>query len=107
LSYARTPKDLAFYEGLGPEHIVNREKPEVEDEAEYWYSAFQELSCSRAVSMAGALPIPLSEIDAYCRFTCVPHVERASFLRIIRQVDLGYLDLLSKEAPKLKQPGGG
>ena len=46
--------------------------------------------------MEGALPILLTEIEAYCRIVETPVDDRPAFVRVIRLLDLGWLDLLYK-----------
>lgn len=55
--------------------------------------------------MDGPLPIPLSEIDAYCRLAGIPSVERLAFVRRIRRIDAAYLDLVRQRdtpAPQIR-----
>jgi len=57
--------------------------------------------------MGVLLPIPLTEIEAYCRLADVPAGERLAFARLIRQVDLGFLELLDKKkTATVSQPRG-
>jgi len=79
-------------------------KPEVLDEAVAWYEAFYYLSSSRPMGFDGALPIPLTEMDAYCRLTDVAPMDRPAFLRVIRQLDKGFLELRNRTVKTIVQP---
>ena len=53
------------------------------------------------------MPIPIVEIEAYCRIAGIEAPDRYEFLRIIRQIDLYFLDALSKrKTTTLPQPKG-
>ena len=57
--------------------------------------------------MGGALPIAITEIEAFCRIAHVPEPDRWEFLRMIRLIDLAFLDALDKRnAITLPQPKG-
>lgn len=60
-----------------------------------WYRAFQALSRSRPMGMAGPMPITIVDIDAYCRITAVEPEQRQAFLRLIQQIDSDYLRLMT------------
>ena len=83
-----------------------RSKPEVDEESVWWYEAFYYLSASRPVGFAGALPILVSEVEAYCRMMDVPAAERPACLRIIRRLDSGFL-ALEKKTPAASPPPDG
>ena len=106
MAYAKTPEDLAFYESLGPDSKPMRSKPEISEEAMMWHEAFAQLSASRPAGFSGALPIPITEVDAYCRITGVAPREQPAFLRMIRRLDAGYLELATRKPVALKQPEG-
>jgi hypothetical protein len=81
------------------------------EEAEGWYRAFCYLSASRPSGFAGAMPIPLTEIDAYCRLANIPVESRMRFMRMMRRLDSDYLDAAEKrktitiEQPKTETHG--
>lgn len=77
-----------------------KNRPEVEDTAMRYYEAFQFLTHGRPIGFGGPLPIPLVEMDAYIRLYEVPQYERVAFIRLMRVIDLGYLDLFEKAKPK-------
>ena len=53
------------------------------------------------------MPIPIAEVEAYCRIAGIDAPDRYEFLRIIRTIDLQFLDLLSKrKKTTLAQPKG-
>jgi hypothetical protein len=57
--------------------------------------------------MGGAMPIPLVEIEAYCRMAGIEAADRFEFLRVIRLVDLLFLDAIAKRKTiTLPQPKG-
>jgi len=85
-----------------------RSKPEMIEDALGWYDAFQQLTHSRPSGFSGALPIPLTELEAYCRIMDLPIEDRPDFVRVLRRVDLGYLALLDKrKTVTLTQPDKG
>lgn len=74
-------------------------------DAEPYYQAWQTLSISRPVGMGGPLPIPLSEVETYCRMAAVPLYERLAFARVMRRVDGAFLDLIdSQKSSKVVGP---
>lgn len=87
---------------MGPEHKVNQSKERVLDEAQEWSEAFYYLTASRPMGMDGPIPIPVSEVDAYCRLIGTPQLERQAFLRMIRRLDIGYLELIEKQRSQKK-----
>lgn len=52
-----------------------RERPQLDVRQVYFYNAYQSISSSRNFSMSGALPIPLTEIRAYCELYKIHDVE--------------------------------
>ena len=67
----------------------------------YYYSVYQDISGSRNVSMAGALPIPVSEILAYCELFKIQTLhERAQAFRFVSTLDIAYLTHISKKNAK-------
>lgn len=80
-------------------------KPELTEESIEWYQAFQHLTYTRPAGMDGALPISLTEIEAYCRIMEISLEERAAFVRIIRRIDLQWLELLhNRKTTTITQP---
>jgi hypothetical protein len=75
-------------------------KPELEsDQIPYW-EAFAILSNSRPVGFAVG-HIPLTEIEAYMRITCVDDDdERADLLYFIREMDAEYMSYVEKKSKK-------
>ena len=49
------------------------------------------------------LPIPLSEIHAYCQLIALPAHERESFMHMICRIDEGFLDMVSENRSKLEE----
>ena len=84
-------KDRGFYAEQGPDHPVNKSRPELLDDATYWFEAFPALTFSRPAGMGGPLPIPITEIEAFCRVTDVPEPDRLpQSARIARTGSPGY-----------------
>lgn len=86
---------------LGDDHPVWKNKPCVEDYSAFYYDAFQTLTHSRSIGFGGALPIPLCEMDAFIRLHAVPQTVWVEFVRIIRSIDLGFLNLLDTRKQKV------
>lgn len=61
-----------------------------------YYEAFQQLNLTRPVTFGAAMPILLTEVECLCRLWQMPNAEHWPFFNILRQVDLGYLDLLDR-----------
>lgn len=79
-------------------------EPRLDFRQAFYYAAFQDLTGSRNVSMAGALPIPVSEIKAYCElFNIAELEERSRILRYVKVLDNAYLTYVSE---KQKKPQG-
>lgn len=64
------------------------EEPELLSHLNWVWEAFGELNYRRGVSMAGPVPITMSDIEAYCRFRSIfsPY-ERDRFLIYLRALD--------------------
>lgn len=75
-------------------------KPEIEDDAAKYYEAFQMLSHSRPIGFGGPLPIQLFEMESYLKLYGVAAYDWVAFIKIMRVIDLGYLDLFEKSKPK-------
>lgn len=75
-------------------------KPEVEDASLRYYEAFQFLTHGRPIGFGGPLPIQLVEMEAYIRLYGIPTHEWVAFIKIMRVIDIGYLDLFEKAKPK-------
>jgi len=93
---------------MGSDTAVMRSRPDILEAALPWYEAFETLSQSRPIGWAGPLPITIAEVDAFCRLASVPPDDRVQFLRVIRRLDTGFLDLLSKQKSRtVSQPPKG
>lgn len=56
--------------------------------------AFNLLSGSRGLGLAGPLPIPLSEIESYCRlFAVTDPQEAAELVELVQAMDAAYLEV--------------
>jgi hypothetical protein len=67
----------------------------------HYYTAYQAVSRSRNVSMAGPLPIPISEILAYfIMFEITNLSERERILKFVNQLDSIYLEHVAAQKPK-------
>ena len=56
--------------------------------------AFNLLSGSRGVGLGGALPIPLSEIESYCRlFAVTDPQDAAELVELVQAMDAAYLEV--------------
>ncbi|WP_110375636.1 phage tail assembly chaperone [Chelatococcus asaccharovorans] len=65
------------------------------------FEAFTALSGSRQIHMAGARPISVSEIHAYCELMQIDDLEeRADFLQFIGRMDRALLGFYEKRRPK-------
>lgn len=72
-----------------------------------YYQAFMLLNGSRQIGVSGALGIPLSEVEAYCRLAEIPTTERFAFVRVVVQFDEAFLGLLDKRKSRtITQPKG-
>lgn len=78
----------------------------LDDADVFYYEAFQILTHSRQIGMGGALPIPLSEVEVLMRLYQIPTAERIGFVRIIRAIDLTYLELIEQRRTKGMPHGG-
>lgn len=73
------------------------------------WEAFSELNYRRGVSMAGPVPITMSDIEAYARFRAIsaPY-ERDRFLLYIRVLDQEWMtNHYSEKKKRGDQPGTG
>lgn len=76
-------------------------RPVLDSYEYYLYSFYQDLSASRSASMAGPLPIPVSEILAYCELFKIQTIhERAQVFRSVTSLDNVYLTHVSKKNAK-------
>lgn len=67
----------------------------------YYYTAYQALTRSRTVSMAGPLPIPISEILSYCILFQIDNLtERERILRFVNRLDSVYLEHVATQQAK-------
>jgi hypothetical protein len=73
--------------------------PQLDVRQVYFWNAYQQLTGSRRVSMSGALPIPISEIRAYCELFKIHDVEDIeSLLNGINSLDQVYLDYVAEKS---------
>ena len=71
------------------------EPPEVEPDAEDYWTAFWLLSASRPAGMAGVAAIPVAEVLAYCQLHEV--AEGPELHRMIRAMDRVYIEWAGKQ----------
>lgn len=85
--------------GITPSGLVNR--PELQSEDVKYVNIFWTLHAGRSYGMAGALPLQISEIDAYYRLIDeVDSEERTRGLMFMQRMDQVYLEHASKKADK-------
>jgi len=70
-----------------------RNRPELEPGDRVFIDAFQSLTAARSYHMSGPNPLAVSEIEAYCRLTCVAEEPacRRWFLHLMQKLDGAYL----------------
>lgn len=84
---------------LGVEPPALRDRPKLDFRQVYYYNAFQAMSSSRTAGMSGAMPIPLTEIVAYCNLFYIAQLEeREQLLRYVSSMDRVYLEFAAKQA---------
>jgi hypothetical protein len=67
----------------------------------YYYTAYQGISRSRGVSMAGPLPIPVSEILSYCILFQIDNLtERERIFKFTNRLDSAYLEHVESKRQK-------
>lgn len=70
-----------------------RDRPRLDVRQVGFYNAYQRVTGSRNVSMSGPLPIPVSEIKAYCNLYKIHDVEKVELLHdMITCLDRVYLE---------------
>ena len=78
---------------MGVEVAALASRPELDMRQAYYYNAYQSMSRSRNAGMGGALPIPVSEILAYCELFYIAQLdERARLFRYVNRLDGAYLN---------------
>lgn len=88
--------------GVTPRALLDR--PELDYRQAYYYSAYQCMSRSRNAGMGGALPIPVSEILAYCELFYIAQLdERARLFRYVNSLDNAYLDWAAERSKSNSQ----
>ena len=87
----KTPKELA-------------DLPEQPEGTEFVWQMFNELSMTRGVGLAGALPITYGEIDAYQRVTGL--TLQPFELQAIRELDMTFLGVVRGKPKPKGAPGG-
>lgn len=82
--------------GKTPKALKSR--PELDLRQVYFYNAYQRVAGSRRASMAGALPIPISEIKAYAEYLHIDDVDlRELLLDRITFLDGVYLEQVAEK----------
>ncbi len=71
------------------------EPPEIQPEAEDFWTAFWLLSDSRPAGMAGVAAIPIAEVLAYCQLHEV--ADGPELYRMIRAMDGAYINWAGKQ----------
>lgn len=85
--------------GFTPKSLLSR--PTLDTHQAYHYSIYQDISGSRAISPAGAMPIPVTEILAYCDLFKIDTLhERAQIFRYVTQMDSAYLAHVASKTSK-------
>ncbi len=78
-----------------------KDRPEIDPTLIFFYEAFHDLSTSRPVSQAGPLPIPISEVLAYCEFYQIHDLDfRSTLLGLVKRMDGQYLESFHKKTAK-------
>ena len=68
---------------------------------QYYYDAYRAVSRSRSMSMAGPLPIPVSEILSYCILFKIDNLtERERIFRFVTRLDEAYLEHVESKRKK-------
>lgn len=75
----------------------------------YYRDIYDEIAGSRQYTMNGEpLPIPISELLAYCEMFGIRRLEeREKLLRMVRAMDRAYLDVIREQAQKRDKPKTG
>lgn len=80
---------------MTPRALLSR--PTLDDRLRHYYSTYNRISRSRDVSMAGALPLKVSEISAYCDlFKIQSLTERERLFDYVTSLDDAYLEYVAK-----------
>lgn len=83
--------------GVKPKAL--EERPELDFRQQWYYTAYQSISRSRSVGMGGPLPVPVSEILAYCQLFYIAKLnERERLFRYINSLDNAYLDYVGEQS---------
>lgn len=86
-------------DGLRPQALADR--PVLDFRQHYYYAAYRALSRSRNVAMTQPLPIPISEILAYCILFQIDNLtEREQILRTVNLLDDVYLEHVAAQQAK-------
>jgi hypothetical protein len=65
----------------------------------YYYNTYQSLSRSRNAGMGGAMPIPVSEILAFCNLFYIAQLnERERIFRYVNSLDNAYLEYQAEKS---------
>ena len=78
------------------------DEPEIDERLLPYVEAYAVLNAGRTSGMT-ANPIPLTEIEAYCRLYEVADISR--FVRLIRAMDGAYMGYVADKAKKAPQNG--
>jgi hypothetical protein len=88
-------------EDLGQPPQALKDRPVLDQRQYHYYTAYQTLSRSRNVSMAGPLSIPMSEILSYCLMFQIDNLtERERILRFVNRLDSTYLEFVAEKQAK-------
>ena len=86
---------------MGVEPKALQDRPVLDDRQAYYYSAYQAISGSRQVGMGGPLPIPVSEILAYCDLFYIAELNaRERLFKYLKRLDNTYLDHVAEKSKK-------
>jgi hypothetical protein len=76
-------------------------RPKLDQRQVYYYNAYQQMSRSRSAGMGGALPIPVTEILAYCELFYIAQLdERERIFRYVNRLDDAYLAHVAEKTKK-------
>ena len=91
--------DKQAIEGVTPKAL--RDRPQLDFRQVQFFNAYQQLAGSRNVSMSGAMPIPVSEMQSYCSLFKIHNVEHIETLvDRITFLDGVYLEHAAEQSKK-------
>lgn len=87
--------------GVTPQALLTR--PSLDLRQVFYYNVYQEVTRSRNAGAGGALPIPVTEILAYCELFYIAQLEeRTRLFRYINRLDDAYLDHVAEKSKSQK-----